>query len=545
MATTASGELNSFHHLNHHSKHEPYHPYFNNNNFDATIKQRYSEFPSSPITRIISPGRKEDSRPTNDEKVIHQDLEKKKCSEHHFLPPIGDALFRRNAQHSSPSRSDKQLSHDDRKLIEKMANKPSEGKVIDDSVAPDLSENEAVEGGGTNFPIKSENSHHEAMIQQLSSRNISLFPLGMTRNLPPEDLSTFISIDSSMQGSVENFFRTDAHCSASSMDVNHVMPSHDPPSYTTLTPLQPLPSDANIVEKYSLAGSCNNYSSLMQKEANESGYNKMGGMGHSLPPLSNRIILAAQSRGELQTQEAIDAVNQVAAAVNLSHYNKTSVLPPNIITPPTLTSSSSSYESHMLTRLNPHTNFTSSFQNNQMFPHRARGFSPPYSHSFSNNIDVDVSFDKRVRGRQDDFTSERKKTRSSGDRLSASALNNYNQTSRGQQIEEVNTKEVADQITAELKRCSIPQAVFAKKVLARSQGTLSDLLRNPKPWSKLKSGRETFRKMWKWLQEPSNHRVQQLRLEGKMRLCHVIIILQVATLAMVMTDFVTLNVASS
>ena len=85
------------------------------------------------------------------------------------------------------------------------------------------------------------------------------------------------------------------------------------------------------------------------------------------------------------------------------------------------------------------------------------------------------------------------------------------------QLEEINTKEVAQRITAELKRYSIPQAIFAQRVLCRSQGTLSDLLRNPKPWSKLKSGRETFRRMWKWLQEPEFQRMSALRLAGKPR----------------------------
>ncbi|PKK17851.1 one cut homeobox 3 [Columba livia] len=80
------------------------------------------------------------------------------------------------------------------------------------------------------------------------------------------------------------------------------------------------------------------------------------------------------------------------------------------------------------------------------------------------------------------------------------------------QVEELNTKEVAQRITAELKRYSIPQAIFAQRILCRSQGTLSDLLRNPKPWSKLKSGRETFRRMWKWLQEPEFQRMSALRL---------------------------------
>jgi len=81
-------------------------------------------------------------------------------------------------------------------------------------------------------------------------------------------------------------------------------------------------------------------------------------------------------------------------------------------------------------------------------------------------------------------------------------------------MEEINTRELAQKISSELKRYSIPQAVFAQRVLCRSQGTLSDLLRNPKPWSKLKSGRETFRRMWKWLQEPEYQRMSALRLAG-------------------------------
>ncbi|XP_023345397.1 hepatocyte nuclear factor 6 isoform X4 [Eurytemora carolleeae] len=85
-------------------------------------------------------------------------------------------------------------------------------------------------------------------------------------------------------------------------------------------------------------------------------------------------------------------------------------------------------------------------------------------------------------------------------------------TSSSGEIEEINTKELAQRISAELKRYSIPQAIFAQRVLCRSQGTLSDLLRNPKPWSKLKSGRETFRRMFKWLQEPEFQRMSALRL---------------------------------
>lgn len=94
--------------------------------------------------------------------------------------------------------------------------------------------------------------------------------------------------------------------------------------------------------------------------------------------------------------------------------------------------------------------------------------------------------------------------------VNASSLNLTND------VEEINTKELAQRISAELKRYSIPQAIFAQRVLCRSQGTLSDLLRNPKPWSKLKSGRETFRRMFKWLQEPEYQRMSALRLAGRL-----------------------------
>ena len=86
---------------------------------------------------------------------------------------------------------------------------------------------------------------------------------------------------------------------------------------------------------------------------------------------------------------------------------------------------------------------------------------------------------------------------------------------------ELDTRDLAHRITAELKRYSIPQAVFAEKVLGRSQGTLSDLLRNPKPWTKLKSGRETFRKMEKWLDEPEFQRMSSLRVAGELIHCNV------------------------
>ena len=82
-------------------------------------------------------------------------------------------------------------------------------------------------------------------------------------------------------------------------------------------------------------------------------------------------------------------------------------------------------------------------------------------------------------------------------------------------FEDLNTKEIAEALTNELKKYSIPQAVFARKVLNRSQGTLSDVLRKPKPWNELRGGREIFRKMKEWLDLPEVKRIPQLRTEGE------------------------------
>ncbi|KFD54332.1 hypothetical protein M513_04874 [Trichuris suis] len=72
----------------------------------------------------------------------------------------------------------------------------------------------------------------------------------------------------------------------------------------------------------------------------------------------------------------------------------------------------------------------------------------------------------------------------------------------------IDTKELCERISYELRSHTISQATFAARVLNRSQGTLSDLLRNPKPWNVLKSGRETFRRMYNWLQLPLVARMQ-------------------------------------
>jgi CUT domain len=81
--------------------------------------------------------------------------------------------------------------------------------------------------------------------------------------------------------------------------------------------------------------------------------------------------------------------------------------------------------------------------------------------------------------------------------------------------DELDTKDIAERVSNELRRFNISQLLFAQVVLGRSQGTLSDLLRNPKPWDKLKSGRETFARMQQWLQEPEKKRLAALKRAGK------------------------------
>jgi len=116
------------------------------------------------------------------------------------------------------------------------------------------------------------------------------------------------------------------------------------------------------------------------------------------------------------------------------------------------------------------------------------------------------------------------KTSPSSSSVSNSSPSNGGNEGGRNELEEINTKELAARISAELKRCQIPQSIFAQRVLCRSQGTLSDLLRNPKPWSKLKSGRETFRRMSKWLQEPEFQRISALSITGESPMSYYILL---------------------
>ncbi|XP_059192911.1 homeobox protein cut-like 2 [Centropristis striata] len=79
---------------------------------------------------------------------------------------------------------------------------------------------------------------------------------------------------------------------------------------------------------------------------------------------------------------------------------------------------------------------------------------------------------------------------------------------------EVDTIELTRQVKEKLAKNGICQRIFGEKVLGLSQGSVSDMLSRPKPWSKLtQKGREPFIRMQLWLldqlgqslSQPLNH----------------------------------------
>ncbi|XP_051961850.1 one cut domain family member 2-like isoform X2 [Xyrauchen texanus] len=258
-------------------------------------------------------------------------------------------------------------------------------------------------------------------------------------------------------------------------------------TYTTLTPLQPLPPISTVSDKFQhphhhhhqrLSGNVSGSFTLMRDERAlptmnnlYSHYHKdMSGMGQSLSPLASSPL--GNGLGSIH--------NAQQTLHNYGAHGHDKML-------------SSNFDAHtaMLARGDQHLS--------RGLGGPAVGMMPPHLNGMHR---TGIPGHPQSHGPVLAPNRDRPPSSSSG-------------TQGSGQLEEINTKEVAQRITAELKRYSIPQAIFAQRVLCRSQGTLSDLLRNPKPWSKLKSGRETFRRMWKWLQEPEFQRMSALRLAGK------------------------------
>ncbi|XP_073474846.1 hepatocyte nuclear factor 6 isoform X2 [Aquarana catesbeiana] len=261
-------------------------------------------------------------------------------------------------------------------------------------------------------------------------------------------------------------------------------------TYTTLTPLQPLPPISTVSDKFPhhhhhhhhhphqrIPGNVSGSFTLMRDDRGLTSMNNLyspyhkdvSGMGQSLSPLSG------------------SGLGGIHNAQQLPHYAHPSATMPTekMLTP-------NGFEAHHPAMLPRHGEQHLTPTSAGMVP--INGI-PHHPHAHLNS-----------QGHGQILGSVREQNPNS---MTGSQVNNG---SNSGQMEEINTKEVAQRITTELKRYSIPQAIFAQRVLCRSQGTLSDLLRNPKPWSKLKSGRETFRRMWKWLQEPEFQRMSALRL---------------------------------
>ncbi|XP_078667452.1 one cut domain family member 2-like isoform X1 [Branchiostoma floridae x Branchiostoma belcheri] len=271
------------------------------------------------------------------------------------------------------------------------------------------------------------------------------------------------------------------------------LPSYTSSSFTTLTPLQPLPPISTVTgDKYrtNVSGSF----TLMHHHHHQpppppnlhmnhmqTPYDKMPGMGQSLSPVSNPMM--ANGLGGMQ---------------HTGHLQQ--AIPPYGHSPPS-------------NGLEHHAKLMGNGYDHQMLPHTQPVPSPPglhHPHPQNNRITQLSNPVVTFNGYANHHTPH---PQSASPPASASSRDrSSSKTSSTGEVEEINTKEVAQRVTSELKRYSIPQAVFAQKILCRSQGTLSDLLRNPKPWSKLKSGRETFRRMYKWLEEPEFQRMSALRL---------------------------------
>ncbi len=238
-------------------------------------------------------------------------------------------------------------------------------------------------------------------------------------------------------------------------------------SYTTLTPLQPLPPISTVSDKFR-DGNVSGSFTLMNSSNLASPYDKLN-MGGMAPNSMLNGYAHPQSMGGYGT-------------MGTPHQHV-------------------AQDARYATAMNGYDQFASPQHHMNM-----RGLQPPTHHQRTGLTNPMVL---NGLGHAHGSPTGPVGGRMAHDRTSNSARDGANAG------EEINTKEVAARVTSELKRYSIPQAVFAQRVLCRSQGTLSDLLRNPKPWSKLKSGRETFRRMWKWLAEPEFQRMSALRLAGK------------------------------
>ncbi|XP_052065468.1 one cut domain family member 2-like isoform X1 [Mytilus californianus] len=273
-------------------------------------------------------------------------------------------------------------------------------------------------------------------------------------------------------------------------------PSYSPNSYATLTPLQPLPPISTVSDKFNqIQTTCGNGFTLMNNGLGTvMDINAMNTYRYDPKMMSMNLSPASMASMGNTTMNMMTTNGYNQAMSPYSYSVNVSVSQNGLPSPKS---------EHRSPVLSPNTLASYDYRNLGAQP--ARLHSPNPMMSSVNGLHVNSTVTPDASPHSHSGSPQRERSLGPMD----------TQSNKQQELEEINTKELAQRISSELKRYSIPQAVFAQRVLCRSQGTLSDLLRNPKPWSKLKSGRETFRRMWKWLQEPEFQRMSALRLAGK------------------------------
>uniref|UniRef100_A0A1I7U313 One cut domain family member n=1 Tax=Caenorhabditis tropicalis TaxID=1561998 RepID=A0A1I7U313_9PELO len=97
--------------------------------------------------------------------------------------------------------------------------------------------------------------------------------------------------------------------------------------------------------------------------------------------------------------------------------------------------------------------------------------------------------------------------------VAAQSSDGSNASVKLDEVSYIDTKNLCERIAIEMKDHKIAQKTFAEKILCRSQGTLSDLLNNPKPWDNLKTGKTTYLRMFNWLAQPLSRRMAILEMD--------------------------------
>ncbi|GFO00080.1 one cut domain family member [Plakobranchus ocellatus] len=319
---------------------------------------------------------------------------------------------------------------------------------------------------------------------------------------PQEELDTNITRSEAIPVSVSSMIDSSEYRSQMGDVTYHTLngrmsPSYSPNNYATLTPLQPLPPISTVSDKFNhvnvsgpnVSGS---FTLMPQNNGLGAGIMDMAAYGHRYEKLNMSMNMGPTLGATAMTMMPGNNLNYQQSLGSYGYPPQNGLASPK--SEPKMASPNSYVESYAASPMRMDHNAARLHSPNSMMVMNGIHNAPtPSPHSESPQRDrPGTSLDIQKQQQQ-------------------------------QEIEEINTKELAQRISSELKRYSIPQAVFAQRVLCRSQGTLSDLLRNPKPWSKLKSGRETFRRMWKWLQEPEFQRMSALRLaaspqQGDLRL---------------------------